>query len=337
MSGNTLAEAPARDSAASEIAFDTEVCVKSFVDPAHPGSWSRQLTALLDAGHYHEGYALLSEKVPYVCNQLRPYAEHLAGKVNYWTHTHAWLARLLDLRRPQRILDVGCSVGGHAIELARGGHQTCGLDILPAMIERGRELAASLGLAQRVQLVTGDIRTPQSYFEAASFDAAVACDIFEHLDDDALLSVLGGLRQVVRPGGRLAVQTSPGKYYYWFEPDRRKLLALLAPLAWLPDAAFTSYVHILDRLYIQGARREPVSFYRQEPGHINCMDAGHLGRLLRQAGFADVRTFAVHAHPGFKDEGCRRADWTRYLFGRKSIAARNVFGVATIPETGARA
>ncbi len=307
---------------------DTPVDVDAFVDPERPQSWSRQMVALLEAGHYREAYQVLAEKVPYVENQLRPFAEHLAGRENHWTGTHDWIARLIDSDRPLTILDVGCSIGSHAIEFARQGHRTCGIDLLPQMLERGRELAASLELSSRVQLVEGDIRHLERYFDAGQFDAAVACDIFEHLDDASLQKVLSGLQTVLRPGGTIAIQTSPGRYYYWFEPDRRKLLALLIPLCWLPDRLFTGYVRWLDRVYIQAVRREPAAFYRHEHGHVNCMDPVHLAALLESAGLQQVRTFAVHAHPGFKDEGCLRTPWLRRLVGTKSIAARNVFGLA---------
>jgi SAM-dependent methyltransferase len=310
----------------------TQVDVHDFVDPARPQSWSHQITALLEAGHYREAYEVLAEKVPYVENQLRYFAEGLAGRENHWTRTHDWLARLIDDSRPQRILDVGCAVGCHAIQFARTGHQTWGIDILPQMIQRGCEFIDSLGLSERAHLVAGDIRRLPTYFALASFDSAVACNIFEHLDDDALLEVLAGLREVVRPGGKIVIETSPGRYYYWFEPDRRKLVALLAPLAWLPDDLFTRYVLALDRWYIRRIRREPERFYRHETAHINCMHHEHLGRLMREAGLGDVRTFAIHAHPGMQDEGCMRAGWTRRLFGRKSIAARNVFGTAVVPQ-----
>jgi len=302
----------------------------AFIDPSAPQSWSRQVVALLEAGHYCEAYEVIAEKVPYVENQLRYFSESLEGKENHWTKTHDAIARFIDDSRPQRILDVGCAVGCHAIQFARKGHQTCGIDILPEMISRGREFVESLGLSERVRLVEGDIRRLPEYFSDASFDCAVACNIFEHLDDAALHEVLVGMKRVVRPGGRIVIETSPGRHYYWFEPDRRKLLALLVPLAWLPDRLFTRYVLWLDRFYIRGIRREPEAFYRHEAAHINCMWHEHLGKLMRAAGLNDVRTFATHVHPGMKDEGCMRAAWTRRLFGRKSIAARNIFGIATV-------
>jgi ubiquinone/menaquinone biosynthesis C-methylase UbiE len=307
------------------------VDVSRFVDPALPASWSRQMVGLLQAGHYREGYEVLANHVPFVENMLRPYAECLAGKENFWTRIHRAMTKHLDHSRPLRVLDVGCAIGSHAIELARRGHETWGIDALQAMIERGRELADSLGLSERVHLVEGDVRDLDRFFPVQFFDAVVACDIFEHLDDAALGEMLAGLKRVMRPGGTLVVQTSPGRYYYWFEPRRWKLQVLLAPMAWLPDRLFSAYVDALERWPLRRARGEHVRFYRQEYGHINCMTHLHLRKLLVEAGFEQVRTHAEHTHPGSKDEGCMRAAWARRLFGRKSAAARNVYGVARTP------
>jgi len=308
------------------------VDINDFIDPARPLSWSAQMIALLRSGHYREGYEILAEKMPFVENMLRPFGERLEGKQNYWTGTYDWIKRFIDDSRPLRILDVGCGVGSGALEFALEGHQAWGIDVLDCMIERGREVAESLGLSQRVHLLTGDIRCLEKYFDPAFFDAVVACDIFEHLDDESILRVLGGLKQVMRPGGTIVIQTSPGRYYYWFDPARRKMAGMLAPLAWLPDRLFTAYVRCLDRWPLRRLRTEHTRFYRHEPGHINCMDHIHLRRLLEQTGLEQIRTFAVNAHLGFKDEGCLKAGWTKRLFGGKSVACRNVFGIAKVPQ-----
>ena len=308
-----------------------KVDVEAYIDAEHPQSWSRQMIALLRDGHYREAYEILDEKVPFVENQLRPYAEALAGAENHWTLTHRWLCRYIDEGRPQRILDLGCAVGCHAIELARRGHTSVGIDILPQMVDRGRELVESMGLSQRCQLIAGDVRELGSMFESHSFDCAVCCDTVEHLEDAAILDLLAGLRGVLRRGGRIIIQTSPGRHYYWFEPTRYKLLAMLLPMCWLPDRLFTAFVHALERGPLRGLRREHVSFYKHEYGHINCMDPLDLRRLLERAGLVNVQTFAVNAHPGFKDEGCRKSRLLRWLVGGKSVACRNVFGIAETP------
>lgn len=306
--------------------------VAAFIDPVHPQSWSRQMIALLRDGHYREAYEILDRNMPFVDNQLRPYAQALAGATNHWTLTHEWIDRFVDGTRPQRLLDLGCAVGCHAIEFARKGHTTFGMDVLPQMIERGQELVDSLGLADRCRLIAGDVRELERYFAPGSLDVAVSCDTFEHLEDDAILQTLEGLKRVLRPGGRIIVHSSPGRHYYWFEPGRWKLHALLLPAAWLPDAAFTAYVRWLERWPLRRLRREHVSFYRHEYGHINCLDPAHLRGLMEQAGLDYVHTFAINAHPGFKDEGCMKRPWLRKVFGSKSVACRNVFGVAATPQ-----
>ena len=291
------------------------------------------MVALLQAGHYREGYEVLAEHMPFVENMLRPYAECLAGQENAWTKLHRTMVGYLDHSRPLRVLDLGCAIGCHAIELARRGHETWGIDVLPAMIERGRELAQSLGLSQRVHLLEGDIRYLERYFPPHHFDAVVACDIFEHLDDEAIRQMLAGLKQVMQPAGTIVVQTSPTRHYYWFEPTRWKLQALLAPMAWLPDRLFTAYVNALELGPLRRYRNDHVRFFLHEYGHINCMNHVHLRRLLVESGFEQVHTYAEHTHPGTKDEGCMRAAWTRRLFGRKSAAARNVYGIAKVPAS----
>lgn len=321
----TTAEATTFDTANERVDLDR------FIDPERPESWSRQMVSLLQAGHYREGYEVLARHMPFVENMLRPYAECLAGKDNAWTKLHRAMAGYLDHSRPLRVLDLGCAIGCHAIELARRGHETWGIDVLPAMIQRGQELADSLDLSQRVHLLEGDVRRLERYFPSGFFDAVVACDILEHLDDEAIRRMFTGLLRVMKPRGTLVIQTSPTRHYYWFEPTRWKLLALLAPMAWLPDRAFTAYVNALERWPLRRNRKEHVRFFLHEYGHINCMDHVHLRRLLLEAGFEHVRAYAEHTHPGVKDEGCMRAAWTRRLFGRKSAAARNVYGIAKVP------
>lgn len=309
------------------------VDIEAFIDPERPQSWSQQMISLLRAGHYRECYEVLADHVPFVENMLRPYAECLAGQDNFWRKLHTRMTQYLDHRQPLKVLDLGCAVGCHAIELARKGHQTWGIDVLGVMIDRGRELAESLGLSQQVQLLEGDVRYLERYYDHQFFDAVVACDIFEHLDDEAIRQVLAGLQKVVRPGGTIVIQTSPGRHYYWFDPKRWKLLAALAPFAWLPDRLFSAYVFGLERWLFGHRRRDHKVFYRHETGHINCLTDIELRRFLIEAGFVNVHAFAEHTHPGLKDEGCRLAKWTQWLFGRKSIACRNVYGIAKVSAT----
>src|SRR2546430_472449 len=60
-----------------------------------------------------------------------------------WTQNDvAFLARQLPLPRYQRVLDLGCGQGRHALELAKQSYQITGLDRDEAAIARARERAA---------------------------------------------------------------------------------------------------------------------------------------------------------------------------------------------------
>ena len=141
---------------ATEPTQASDVDIEAFIDDSRPDSWSRQMVSLFKAGHYREGYEILAEKMPFVESQLRPYAAYLAGEENHWSLSFEHLYRHLDREKSQRVLDVGCAAGSVAIELGRRGHEAWGMDILPAMVERGQAFADSMGLRDQVHLIAGN-------------------------------------------------------------------------------------------------------------------------------------------------------------------------------------
>ncbi len=104
------------------------------------------------------------------------------------------LLRRLGIRPPMRVLDVGCGWGRTLESLEQRGYRAVGLDISRRaleMLERpGREL------------VEADLSRPLPE-GVETFDAVLALDVLEHLDDDrAAVERLGDL---VRPGGAVVV------------------------------------------------------------------------------------------------------------------------------------
>jgi len=93
-----------------------------------------------------------------------------------------------------RVLDVGCGDGQIARMLAGAGAAVCGIDPtwnqIRVATERGGGPAYLRAAADGLP------------FAEASFDAAVACLVFEHID--ALDAAIGEVARVVRPGGRFA-------------------------------------------------------------------------------------------------------------------------------------
>jgi 2-polyprenyl-6-hydroxyphenyl methylase/3-demethylubiquinone-9 3-methyltransferase len=92
-----------------------------------------------------------------------------------------------------RVLELGCGKGRFARALASRGADVIGLDVSRAM------LAAANGL-DRVQASVR--RLP---FQSSSFDAAIAVEVFEHLDPRSLDDVLAEVQRALRRGGRFLI------------------------------------------------------------------------------------------------------------------------------------
>ncbi len=120
----------------------------------------------------------------------------------------ALLTSLLELQPGQRLLDVGCGTGRHAVPLAALGLQVTGVDLSPEMLERAAARAAAAGVA--LDLLVADARDLPDHLGA--FDVALclcegACclvaDGVEPLDHDR--AVLASIHRTLRPGGRLVL------------------------------------------------------------------------------------------------------------------------------------
>ncbi len=93
-----------------------------------------------------------------------------------------------------RILDVGCGEGQIARALAAEGAQVVGVDPTTRNIEVARERGGG-PLYQTGNATHLD-------FDDASFDAVVACLVFEHIDDvDAAIAQVA---RVLKPGGQFS-------------------------------------------------------------------------------------------------------------------------------------
>lgn len=69
-----------------------------------------------------------------------PFVQGTAAEVDF-------LIEQLQLTPEQRILDMGCGTGRHALELARRGYQVVGVDLSDGMLAQGRAIADAEGLA----------------------------------------------------------------------------------------------------------------------------------------------------------------------------------------------
>jgi SAM-dependent methyltransferase len=102
------------------------------------------------------------------------------------------------------VLDYGSGFGGRTVWMARYARHVEGVEVIPEMVERSRELARAQE-AGNVRFSLGDndgIRLPD-----ASFDVLVTYDVLEHVAHPDVM--MHEFRRLLRPGGTAVVIFTP--------------------------------------------------------------------------------------------------------------------------------
>lgn len=86
-----------------------------------------------------------------------------------------------------RILDAGCGFGTVAIEIAKclGDVEIVGIDLGTPLLELGQLLAAKAGVADRIELLEGDVQ--RMAFEPESFDVVLSTFMLHVVDDPVVM------------------------------------------------------------------------------------------------------------------------------------------------------
>jgi 2-polyprenyl-3-methyl-5-hydroxy-6-metoxy-1,4-benzoquinol methylase len=135
---------------------------------------------------------------------------------------------------PRTALDVGCGEGGDALWLAGRGWQVTALDFATTALDRGRERAADLGVADRVTWTHADLTRWAPGEER--FDLVTA--MFVHLPGESMTSLVPRLAEAVAPGGTLIVagHDPADEHLAAHRPDIPGMFFTAAELAALLDA-----------------------------------------------------------------------------------------------------
>lgn len=221
------------------------------------------------------------------------------------------------------VVDIGCSVGLLAIEFARKGFQTFGIDFDPVAIEMARTLNSKEGTdAKFIQMDVSDWNLNHPV------DIALCFDIFEHLHDDELGVLLYGIRRALSHGGFLAFHTLPLQYDYLFWNDKRKVIEFppkLRPFRNLSPKRFSRlvemYAKALDIKAIFKGRRPRTELIKKQ-SHCNPLSPERCEDILRRAQF-DV----IFMETGFLGESQLDPIDKKY-FHKQSITHRSLRGVA---------
>lgn len=98
----------------------------------------------------------------------------------------------------KKILDIGCGLGGPALEMARSfGATVTGIDLEAPLIDRARADAAAAGLSDRCSFLT--VEPGPLTFADQSFDIVVSSGAVTQTADKS--SMFAEILRVLRPGG----------------------------------------------------------------------------------------------------------------------------------------
>ena len=129
--------------------------------------------------------------------------------VEFWTQAMSpaltsadvdFLEKTFDVGQGARLLDVPCGNGRHSIELARRGYRVTGIDLSQEFLAAAR---AQLDADWRF----GDMRALE--LETSAFDGAFCFgNSFGYLDHTGVPAFLSALAGALKPGAKLAIETS---------------------------------------------------------------------------------------------------------------------------------
>lgn len=109
------------------------------------------------------------------------------------------VAELMGDVRGQRVLDLGCGTGRHALSLAAAGARVTAMDFSEGMLAKARSKAAG-----RIEFVVGDLHRRLPFGDEA-FDRVICCLVFDHIRDVG--HVFAEMGRVCRRDGSLLMTT----------------------------------------------------------------------------------------------------------------------------------
>ena len=115
-----------------------------------------------------------------------------------------YLAGVLSTAPGQRVLDIGCGPGRHAVALAAAGFDVIGVDVSAWAVAAARQASADAGVVARFE--EADVLT--SDLPSGEIDAAIAVQSFGWGSDADQLRMLKAVRRHLVPGGVLVLDFS---------------------------------------------------------------------------------------------------------------------------------
>lgn len=122
------------------------------------------------------------------------------------------------------VLDIGCGRGDLVSHLSINCRGVYGLDYSENALFFSKETIGQLPDNQRKKICLLCANACQLPFEDNTVDYIFLVDVFEHIKDNELKSLVKEMHRILKKGGRFVVYTSPNKEYvdmgyrYWIKP-----------------------------------------------------------------------------------------------------------------------
>jgi SAM-dependent methyltransferase len=181
-----------------------------------------------------------------------------------------------------RIADVPCGEGRLALALAARGYAVTGVDLSPPVLEEARAAARKRGLTVRLeQRDMRDLPWPAAFDHAFCFGNS-----FGYFDDEGNLAFLRALAGLLKPGGRLVLETGLAAESILMHPLGRRW-SRFGDLLFLHETSYEATTGRLtsDYTLVQNGQVEGKQAVFQV---YSCHE---LVRMLRAAGFGLVETY----------------------------------------------
>jgi len=108
-----------------------------------------------------------------------------------------------------KILDFGCGTGVMSYELATNTHEVVGLDLDLRPVTLLKE---SINYPDSISFLEGDLFDKD--LEENTFDAIIALDVLEHMDDDQLRKYMAKFRSLLKDGGEVIISGPTENFLY---------------------------------------------------------------------------------------------------------------------------
>ncbi|MFW6051192.1 MAG: SAM-dependent methyltransferase [Myxococcota bacterium] len=200
-----------------------------------------------------------------------------------------FIERELGLERGATILDVGCGLGMHAVELASRGYLVVGLDLSLPMLSRAGDEAQDRGV--KINFLHGDMR--DMAFDGA-FDAVLCWGTtFGYFDEEGNRQVIERLYNALKPRGLLLLDVVNRDFVIpkqpnliWFEGDG---------CVCMEETTFNYFNSRLEvkRTVILDDGRQRETWYS-----IRVYSLHEIGKLLHQQGFRVAEISGAEATRG---------------------------------------